>query len=60
MGPSATKQVPNNTQDRIHYAVRIIRIFGDVFRANECSCPLHISDELGIHARVGQFRGGLH
>jgi hypothetical protein len=28
------------TQDRVYYAVRIIRIFGDVFRINECSCPL--------------------
>jgi hypothetical protein len=24
-----------------------------VFRINKCSCPLHISYELGIHARVG-------
>jgi hypothetical protein len=24
-----------------------------VFRTNECSCPLHISDEHGIYVRVG-------
>jgi hypothetical protein len=29
-------------------------------RINERSCPLHISDELGIYARVGQICGGLH
>jgi hypothetical protein len=31
-----------------------------VFRINECSCPLHISNELGIYAQVGQIHGGLH
>jgi hypothetical protein len=31
-----------------------------VFRTNKCSCPLHISDELGIYARVGQICGGIH
>jgi hypothetical protein len=45
---------------RIYYAVWIVRIFGYVFRINECSCPLHISNELSIYARVGQIYGGLH
>ena len=48
------------TQDRIHYAVWIIWISGYVFRTNKCSCPLHISNELGIYAQVGQICGGLH
>jgi hypothetical protein len=44
----------------LYYAVQIIRIFGYVFRINECTYPLHISDELGIYARVGQICGGIH
>jgi hypothetical protein len=38
----------------------LFEYFGNVFWANKCSCPLHLFDELGVHARVGQVRGGLH
>jgi hypothetical protein len=42
------------------FTIWIIRIFGYVLRIDKCSCPLHIFNELGIHARVGQICGGLH
>jgi hypothetical protein len=30
-----------------------IRIFGYVLRIDKCSYPLHITNELGVYARVG-------
>jgi hypothetical protein len=33
----------------------LFEYFGYVLRIDKCSCPLHISNELGIYAKVGKF-----
>jgi hypothetical protein len=48
------------TQDSFHHTVRLVRVRGGFFRADQRPCLLHELDEQGLHGRVGQVCGGIH
>ena len=53
-------QTGGYTKNSFLYSLWSLRVFGNVFRINQCSSLFHVPHEFGIHAGVRQVRRGLH